>query len=255
MSKEEQPIIIKRIKKTGHGGHHGGAWKVAYADFVTAMMAFFLVLWLIAMLSIETKRAVAEYFRSYTIFKGSEAGGGKGISLMQGGPVKLDKEPGDIKRGVVLRERLALELGKIVEERLHELKEQILIFTTNEGVRVELVERDNNPMFELGKANLLPTGTKALQIIAGELKDMPNSINIEGHTDRRQYPDLHYTNWELAADRANAARRELIKNGLDPRRITKVTSFADVIPINTDNPYDAINRRISILVVAKMDSH
>lgn len=247
--KVEPVVIIKKTVRKGHGeGHHGGAWKVAYADFITAMMALFLVLWLIAILSADTKKAMAEYFRSYTIFKGNEAGGAKGISMMQGNPVKLDPDPGDTRKRGIVREKIALELNKIVEEKLQTYKDQIMIFTTNEGVRLELMELEKSPMFEIGKATLLPRGTEVLRVLAGSLKDIPNGIAIEGHTDNRQYPGNDYTNWELSADRANAARRELIKNGLDPKKITKVTSFADAVPINTQNP--DLNRRVSILIEA-----
>jgi len=248
MKKEQEPIIIKKINR-GHEGHHGGAWKVAYADFVTAMMALFLVLWLVAMLSIEAKKGIGEYFRSYTIFKGSGAGGGKGISILPGSPVRLREEPGDTEKSRIMeRLKLASEITKIVEEKVKELKDQILIFTTSEGVRIELVEKVGSPMFELGKAQILPRCEKSIKIIASALKDVPYNISIEGHTDRYQYPSHDYTNWELAADRANAARRLLIKYGLAPEKIVKVTSYADRIPIKPDDPYDAMNRRVSILI-------
>src|SRR3990172_3649202 len=128
MDMGEDKIIIKKKGRKGHGGHHGGAWKVAYADFVTAMMAFFLVLWLVAVMSVETKNAVAQYFRSYTIFQGSEAGGGKGISVMKGGLGKLDPEPGDVAKKENFAEVFAIELGRIIEARLSEFKEQIMVF-------------------------------------------------------------------------------------------------------------------------------
>lgn len=244
----EEIIVIKKVKK-GHGGHHGGAWKVAYADFVTAMMALFLVLWLVAMLSKDAKKSVAEYFRSYTIFKGDEAGGGKGMSIMIGSPVKLDPEPGDLeKKKEVIKNQLAFDLGKVVEDKLNSYKEQIRVFNTSEGVRLELMEMEQSPMFESGKANLLPRGKEVLQIIAASLKDLNIRITIEGHTDGHKYPSDTYTNWELAADRANAARRELLKNSLDPAKITKVASYADAVPIIQENPYDSLNRRVSILM-------
>lgn len=255
MDNNNQPIIIKRVKKRHHEGHHGGAWKVAYADFITAMMALFLVLWLIAMLSVETKKAVAEYFRSYTIFKGEEVGG-KGISPLKGGPVKLTPEPGDtIKRGIAFRDRLVNDLRTRIEERLYDIKDQILIFTTNEGVRIEMVDKEGSPMFELGRSNLLPQGERALHVISESLKGLPSSITIEGHTDSYQYPTKDYTNWELSADRANTARRELIKNGVDPKMIKRVAGFADTMPIKPENPYAPTNRRVSILVWAGDDGN
>lgn len=246
---QQQPIIIKKIRKVGHeGGHHGGAWKVAYADFITAMMALFLVLWLVAVMSVDAKKAVAEYFRSYTIFKGNEAGGGKGMSIMMGNPVKLDKEPGEIKNKGQQSAQIVVELGKIIEGQLSELRDNLLIFTTNDGVRVEMVDRESKTMFERGKANLLDNGQKVLTVLATTFKNQDYTIQIEGHTDSFKYPQENYTNWELAADRANAARRELIRNGLDPRRITRVTSFADTALLNPDRPLDASNRRVSILI-------
>jgi chemotaxis protein MotB len=247
VKQDNQPIIIKRIKKGHGGGHHGGAWKVAYADFVTAMMALFLVLWLVAMLSIDTKKAVAEYFRSHTVFKGTEAGGATGFSTMIGGPVKIDAEEGGIKSRDKRFELITAKLNEVVEEKLHKYREQVLIFTTADGVRLELTEKNLSPMFESGTSNLLPGGQDVLSTVAAVLSEFPNTVTIEGHTDRSKYPSDNYTNWELAADRANMARRQLVQNGFDPAKITKVTSYADAVPLK-DDPYDPSNRRVSILV-------
>ncbi len=250
MKEEERPIIKKVVKKH-HEGHHGGAWKVAYADFVTAMMALFLVLWLVAMLSIEARKGVAEYFRSYTIFKGEEAGGGKGISIMKGGPIKLSPEEGGIRSRGALYEKLTEELSKAVEIGLSDLKDQIIIVKTPEGVRVEVVEKSGSPIFELGKSELLPRGKRVFHVLASKLSEVDVKIVIEGHTDSHPYPGVDYTNWELAADRANAVRRELIRDGIDPESIVEVRSFADRKPIKPDDPYDPINRRVSLLIRAK----
>ena len=246
-AQQNQPIIIKRVKKGHGGGHHGGAWKVAYADFVTAMMALFLVLWLVAMLSIDTKKAVAEYFRSHTVFKGTEAGGATGFSAMIGGPVKIDAEEGGIKSRDKRFELIAAKLNKIVEDKLHEYREQVMIFTTSEGIRLELTERDMSPMFESGTARLMPGGEEVISTLAEVLSEFPNAIAIEGHTDRSRYPGANYTNWELAADRANVARRQLVAKGFDAAKITRVTSYADAVPLR-DDPFDPANRRVSILV-------
>jgi len=254
--KEEEVIVRKKAKKDRQSPH-GGAWKVAYADFVTALMALFLVLWLVAMLSIEARKGVAEYFRSYTIFKGSGAGGGKGISLLPGSSslVKIGEEPGGIKKDrekklkIEAKEMLVTRIEKLVRERLRGLEDRVLISTTQEGVRLELVEKIGSPMFELGKANLLPKGKEILRTVSDAIKDLPNKIAIEGHTDALKYSRQDYTNWELAADRANAARRELLKNGIDPSRISKVISFGDVAPIR--DRYNPINRRVSILIEVK----
>ncbi len=244
------PVVIKKKVKGRHGGgHHGGAWKVAYADFVTAMMALFLVLWLVAVMSIDSRKALAEYFRSYTIFKGTEAGGGKGVSVMKGNPVMLNAESsGEGTNSSSGSKKVSVELEKIVDTKLADLKRQLLIFTTDDGVRIEMIDSEDDPMFELGKNNLRSNGQKVLNVLSSVFKGIPYNITIEGHTDSYQYPAENYTNWELAADRANAARRELIKNGLDPSRITKVTSFADVAPLKPENKYDPANRRVSILI-------
>jgi len=247
MPPEPQPIIIRKKIKKIHAGHHGGAWKVAYADFITAMMALFLVLWLVAVLSIDSKKIIAEYFRSYTIFKGTEAGGAKGFSMMKGNPVKLDSEDGGLKTKDSRLELVTIKLNKMVEEKLHQYRDNILIFTTQEGVRLELTDRGQDPMFESGKAKLTARGVVVLATLSEVLGEFPNKVTIEGHTDSSNYDVKGYTNWELAADRANAARRELVKNGFDQTRITKVASFASAVPLKGD-PYDPQNRRVSILV-------
>lgn len=265
MKKEGQIIIKKVIKKGGHGGHHGGAWKVAYADFVTAMMALFMVLWLVAVMSIDSKKAVAEYFRSSSVLQGlnpTSAGAGKGITIMQGNMLKLDEHPGGLGKGSdkesdqpiggeMSSADLQTQLTKMVEEKLAEIKDQVLIFTTSEGVRIELVEKEGSPMFESGKAGVLEKGHKALDVIAGTLGKVPNSLSIEGHTDSYKYQREDYTNWELAADRANAARRELVKHGVPDGKIKRITSFADVVPLKPENTFDPVNRRVSILVNSK----
>lgn len=247
MGEEERPII-KKVVKRHHEGHHGGAWKVAYADFVTAMMALFLVLWLVAMLSMEARKSVAEYFRSYTVFKGKEAGGAKGISVTKGGPIKLDPEAGGIRSKGALYKRLTAELEKAVEVGLSELKDQILIVKTPEGIRIEVVEKSGSPIFELGSSKLLPRGRQVFKVLASKLSLFPVKLVIEGHTDSHPYPGTGYTNWELAADRANAVRRELIKDGFDSEGIIEVRSFADRKPIKPEDPYDPMNRRVSLLV-------
>jgi len=246
MPPEPQPIIIRKKIKKIHAGHHGGAWKVAYADFITAMMALFLVLWLVAVLSIDSKKIIAEYFRSYTIFKGTEAGGAKGFSMMKGNPVKLDSEDGGLKTKDSRLELITIKLNKMVEEKLHQYRDNILIFTTQEGVRLELTDRGQDPMFESGKAKLTARGVVVLATLSEVLGEFPNKVTIEGHTDSSNYDVKGYTNWELAADRANAARRELVKNGFDQTRITKVAS-SSAVPLKGD-PYDPQNRRVSILV-------
>lgn len=253
MEKENQPIIIKKIKKAGHGGHHGGAWKVAYADFVTAMMAFFLVMWLVSVVSVDAKKAIAEYFRSFSVFEGSKAGGmGVKVGVAGGDIIQLEKESGSIKGGSDIQIRLAYDIGRIVEANLKkETMDQVLINATDKGVRIEMVEKKDNPMFESGKAGLLTVGADIIKAVSESIKNTTNDIIIEGHTDAHQYQKDGYTNWELAADRANAVRRELINEGIDASRIKQVASFADNLPLKRDDPYAPINRRVSIFLMDK----
>ena len=248
---KDQRIIIKKVrKKRGHGVHHGGAWKVAYADFVTAMMAFFMVLWLLAMLSVDTKDAMAVYFRSYSIFEGNAqlGGAGSGISVLQGGPIRLDDKEGDITTGNTYR-NLEMTLGGIFNSELGGLRDQVLMMITRDGIRIELIEKFGSPMFEAGNAKLLVSGEIILWVLAAALEDENVKISIEGHTDSSPPASEDYSNWELAADRANTARRALIEGGLPAEMIVRVTSFADSALYNAKDPYDPINRRVSILVV------
>jgi chemotaxis protein MotB len=250
---EEQPIIIKRIKKV-HGGHHGGAWKVAYADFVTAMMALFLVLWIVAMLSAETKDAVAEYFRSYSMVQGDEGLGGSKFSHMPGEAILLQERPGGIQGGQAWQKRLEKNIKQQLETRLAIAKDQVFMTVISGGVRIEIVERSGKTMFGLGEARLLAHGEKLLSIIAGELKKLSYPVWIEGHTDAHPYRKGSYTNWELSVDRANVVRKELAASGIHEDRIMKVIGYAATDPIVRDQPYSPLNRRVSIVVKEKKDS-
>jgi chemotaxis protein MotB len=249
MSDESVVIIRKKCRKKHGGGHHGGAWKVAYADFVTAMMAFFLVLWLLAAMSPEDKAGMAEYFESYTLFEGS--GGGQGVAVMPGGALgvtPIESQIGVVRSAPRGSTVLVFEFGKMVETDLAGFQDQILISASKDGVRLELMESEKIPIFEAGKAVLLPNGIEIFEVLARSLKSLPNNITIEGHTDSAPHPSKTYSNWELAADRANAARRELVKNGFSESRIASVISFADRIPIDSEYPRNPFNRRVSIVV-------
>ena len=232
-----QPIIV--IKKKGHhGGHHGGAWKVAYADFVTAMMSLFIVLWLMNS-SENVKKAVAGYFndpRGTASLMGTTMSG-DGVAATLKNDEKMQK----------LKERLEEEIkGK---EELEKLSKQIEITITPEGLRIELLEDKNGTFYELGSARLSDSGQELLALLAGELKTLPNQLLIEGHTDATQYSgDASYTNWELSADRANAARRLLQQAGARGDQVTQVRGYADQLLRVKANPNDPSNRRISILV-------
>ena len=251
--REQHEIIIKKVKKV-HPAHHGGAWKVAYADFVTAMMALFMVLWLIAMMSVESRKAVAEYFRSFSMFQGDEMmGGGEKILQMPGEAILLQDEAGGIDQGDSWKKRLEEDIKQELEEKLALAKDQVFLRVVSGGIRIEIVERSGKAMFGIGEARLLPHGEKLLGIIAGEIAKLPYPMWIEGHTDAFPYPEGGYTNWELSVDRANMVRKELEICGIQGERITKVIGYAATDPIIRDDPYSPLNRRVSIVVKEKKD--
>jgi chemotaxis protein MotB len=235
-----QPIIVIK-KKGGHGGHHGGAWKVAYADFVTAMMALFIVLWLTSQ-SDPVKKAVAGYFNDpkglSTLLGTTLTGTGKGAT-----PAPEQNQ----KQLEALKEKLEQEIQSIKE--LEKLKKQIEITITPEGLRIELLEGKDGTFYQSGSAKLSPNGQELLALLAKELKTLPNQLQIEGHTDAAKYSnDSDYGNWELSADRANSARRLLQQDGVRDDQVTQVRGYADQLLRVKSNPYDPSNRRISILV-------
>jgi len=231
-----QPIIIK--KKGGHGGHHGGAWKVAYADFVTAMMSLFIVLWLMGS-SEKVKRAVAGYFNDPK-GTGSQMGTtltGTGSTVSQASTDELQK----------LKEKLEEEIK--ARKELEKLSKQIEITITPEGLRIELIEGRDGTFFQSGSAKLSDSGQQLLALLGKELTTLPNSLLIEGHTDATPYSsDNSYSNWDLSADRANSARRILQQDGVRKDQVTQVRGYADQMLHDKNNPTDPSNRRISILV-------
>jgi chemotaxis protein MotB len=236
MARALKPIII--IKKvSGHGGHHGGAWKVAYADFVTAMMALFIVLWLLSS-SAKVKKAVAGYFNDPK------------SSQKETGTSKTgddDAIPVDQKNVQKLKE----QIEKAIQERkdLEKLAKQIEITITPEGLRIELIEDKNGTFFQSGSAKLSDDGQQLLAMLAGQLKPLPNHLLLEGHTDATPYSaDTGYTNWELSADRANSARRLLQSDGVGQQQISQVRGYADQLLRVKNDPLDPSNRRISLIV-------
>jgi chemotaxis protein MotB len=247
MSGEETPIRIVK-KKKGHAGHHGGAWKVAYADFVTAMMALFIVLWIVGQ-SKQVKQYVADYFKDPGAFFENTGGGGpfQGQSL-----VSLDMKVEEaLKREKQKMEEIekAISEGLGKDPKLKILKDQIKIEIIEEGLRIELLESTHAFFFDVGTAILKPDAVEALTIIAKEIGRMPNRVAIEGHTDSRQYSSVAgYTNFELSSDRANSARRVLAAQGLMPGQLEEIRGFADTRLRNSKDPLDAINRRISIII-------
>jgi chemotaxis protein MotB len=236
-ARKAQPIVVIR-KKGGHGGHHGGAWKVAYADFVTAMMSLFIVLWLMNS-SEKIKKAVAGYFNdpkgTATLMGTTLSGTGETIPVAASTSMQQLKE--NIEREIKAR------------RDLEKLSKQIEMTVTPEGLRIELLEDKNGTFYELGGARLSKSGQELLTLLAGELKTLPNPLLIEGHTDATPYSsDAAYTNWELSADRANSARRLMQQDGVRPDQVTQVRGYADQMLRVKNNPFDASNRRVSILV-------
>ena len=227
---------------------------VAYADFVTALMALFLVLWIVAMLSAETKNAVAEYFRSYSMVQGENQLAGSRLTHMPGEAILLQSEPGGIQGGQAWQKRLEENIKQQLETRLAAAKDQVFMRVISGGVRIEIVERSGKAMFGLGEARLLPHGEKLLNIIAGELKKLAYPVWIEGHTDGHPFRKGSYTNWELSVDRANVVRKELASWGIPEDRIMKVIGYAATDPIVRDQPYSPLNRRVSIVVKEKEDT-
>lgn len=255
----QQPIIIKR-KKIVQGGHHGGAWKVAFADFMTAMMAFFLVMWLVGQ-SPEVREAVAGHFKDpgrhkregkSGVLKGSDAiiqtrkdgsSSGRPSPVKGGGPT--EKEKAELK---LAAKRIIEQLEK--EEAFQRLKKNIKMQMTSEGLRIILNESADAPaFFEPGSAKLLQKSAVILVTIAKELGNLKNRLVIEGHTDAAFSGTSAYSNWELSADRANAARQLMEVSGLYDRQVREVRGFADQFPMIIDNPFDTRNRRVTVTVL------
>jgi chemotaxis protein MotB len=278
MANEElRPIIVKRIKKVA-GGHHGGAWKIAYADFVTAMMAFFLLMWLLGSTAKGNLQGIAEYFQ--TPLKVAMSGGdgsGDSSSVIKGGGKDLSLREGQTKKGDIEAAKKTYNLqaaeaalAKADAERLKGLKEkiesaiesnknlkqfrkQLLLDLTSEGLRIQMVDEKNRPMFALARADLQPYTRDILHEIGLALNDVPNKISLSGHTDAAPYGsgEKGYSNWELSADRANASRRELIYGGMDETKVLKIVGLSSSVLFDKNDPLNPINRRISIIVMNK----
>lgn len=275
---QQKPFVIKRIKKRGGGGHHGGAWKIAYADFVTAMMAFFLLMWLLSSTDMGTLKGVSEYFKMP--LKIALAGGessGDSTNVIRGGGKDLLERDGQVKKGdtkkqkeVVKLDAAKAEMKRIEQIRLKDLKKkldeaietnpalrqfqkQLMVDITTEGLRIQIVDEQNRPMFALSKAELQPYTRIILREIGKTLNEVPNRISLSGHTDARLYPSGNkgYSNWELSADRANASRRELVAGGMDESKILRVVGLSSAVMLDKDDPYNPTNRRISIIVMNK----
>jgi chemotaxis protein MotB len=275
----EMLIVVRRSRRKKHG-HHGGAWKVAYADFVTAMMAFFLVMWLIGVGSRQQRAAIAEYFKNPSMAQGTATmappgkigpGGASDSMIKLGGAMDMAHGPGKDQRAAsrvdaadvekLAREHekqrlenLMLQLRAAIQksQALEPFKDQLLLDITPEGLRIQIVDKQNRPMFGTGSAALEPYTVAILHELAGFIDQAPNKVSISGHTDDAPYSgEAHYSNWELSADRANAARRALLDGGLLEDKIARVVGLAASVPFDKANPGNPVNRRISIIMMTK----
>jgi chemotaxis protein MotB len=280
-AKKLQPIIIKRIKKGGHGAH-GGAWKIAYADFVTAMMAFFLLMWLLGSTTEGDKKGIADYFSAplKLSLMSSGSGAGDASHVIKGGGQDLSRTTGQVKRGDIEAPRSTVNLHQLKAEqiraevaRLEDLKRkveerlsgngklagmnsQIQLEMTGDGLRIQIVDQDNRPMFASGSAVVQPAMRELLHELGGVLADVPNRLTLEGHTDALPFGGVGngergYSNWELSADRANASRRELVGGGLPEEQVLRVQGLAASNPFDRRDPAAPANRRISIIVMTR----
>ena len=278
----QQPIVVKRIKKGG-GAAHGGAWKIAYADFVTAMMAFFLLMWLLGSTTKGDLKGIADYFQTplkVALFGGS--GSGDSSSVVQGGGEDLSRAYGQVKRGDTPAEKKTINLQRLKEDAarveqekvertkletlkselealieatptLKQFKNQLLLDLTTEGLRIQVVDEKNRPMFDSASSELKPYTRDILREIGKALNKVENRISLSGHTDATPYAggDRGFGNWELSTNRANASRRELVAGGMVDSKMIRVVGLASTVLYNKEDPHNPINRRISIVVLNK----
>jgi len=277
-AKKLQPIIIKRVKKGGHAAH-GGAWKIAYADFVTAMMAFFLLMWLLGSTTEGDKKGISDYFQSpLKVALQGGAGAGASNSVITGGGNDLTQQAGQSRRGdgeeksakkmsgeqakVERAKKDAKDLATLAAKiaaaisnnpKMAEFSSQIKLEITPDGLQIQIVDDQRRPMFDSGSAAVKPYMRDILTEIGRALLDVDNKISLDGHTDSQAYGNAArgYSNWELSADRANASRRELIAAGMPEDKLARVVGMASSLPLEPDNPLAPSNRRISILVMTK----
>ncbi|OHX18283.1 flagellar motor protein MotB [Chromobacterium amazonense] len=264
----QRPIVVKKIKKGGHG-HHGGAWKIAYADFVTAMMAFFLLMWLLGSASQGTLNGISEYFKTpLKVALAGGAGAGDATSVIKGGGNDITKQTGQVNRAgarqveIMQKQQEQARLNELQQKiqqtidnsvLLKEYKNQLKLEMTPEGLKIQIVDEQNRPMFDSGSSRMLPHTRALLQQLATDLNQLPNRISISGHTDATPFSGGQggYSNWELSADRANTARRELIAGGLSESKVIRVVGLASAIPLIKSNVFSPENRRITIVVLNK----
>jgi chemotaxis protein MotB len=278
-AKKLQPIIIKKVKKGGHAVH-GGAWKIAYADFVTAMMAFFLLMWLLGSTSEGDKKGLSDYFSSplkVSMMGGSGAGASN--SILTGGGADLTQQAGQSKKGdgndpinkkkkvveamraevakqdAKTMAKLAAKISEAISSnaRLAEFSSQIRIESTPDGLQIQIIDDQRRPMFDSGSAVVKPYMREILRELGAALGDIDNKISLDGHTDNAPYGSGQrgYSNWELSADRANASRRELVASGMPEDKLARVVGLASSVLFDRDNPLSPSNRRISIIVMTR----
>jgi chemotaxis protein MotB len=272
-----RPIVIKR-KKVIAGGAHGGAWKIAYADFVTAMMAFFLLMWLLGSTAKGDLTGIADHFQSpLKVAMSGGSGAGDATSILQGGGKDLTRQSGQVKKGDVEAkkttsfskeaqlefrrkereqfEALKADIEKMIEQtpQLAQFKKQMLLDITSEGLRIQIIDEQNRPMFDSGGAELKPYTREILRQIGKSLNGVKNRISLAGHTDAANFVggSQGFTNWELSANRANASRRELVAGGMDDAKVLRVVGLASTVLFDPNDPLNSVNRRISIVVLNK----
>ncbi|KTC81649.1 flagellar motor protein MotB [Legionella brunensis] len=262
---EKNLVIIKKVTKN-HEGAHGGSWKIAYADFVTAMMAFFLLMWLLASLNKAQKDGLAEYFKQplrIALIGGDSMGARK--KTINGGGEDIKKKDGQVKAGnqateekqeIKQLEDLKTQVMSTITQdpALAELKKQLLIDIVSDGLRIQLIDNKNKPMFGMGSDEIDPDVEQLLNKIAKILISVPNKISIQGHTDAHPYhnpEDLNQSNWELSTQRANTARRALVKAGMPEDKVMQVIGYASTVLLDKSNPLNPGNRRITIIVMKK----
>ncbi|GHU05085.1 flagellar motor protein MotB [Betaproteobacteria bacterium] len=269
MSEDVRPIVVKRIKKSA-AAHHGGVWKLAYADFMTAMMAFFLLMWLLSSVSENDLKGVAEYFQNPSkVSLTGGSGSGDATSILKGGGKDLTSSTGQVKRGDIeaelrkefeRREKVSLnELKDHIEQliennsTLRQFKSQLLMDVTTEGLRIQIVDEQNRPMFDTSSAELKPYSKEILREIGKALNAVPNKVSFSGHTDAAQFGggEKGFSNWELSANRANASRREMIAGGMDENKVVRVVGLSSMVLFDKNDPLSPSNRRISIMVLNK----
>jgi chemotaxis protein MotB len=279
MAKSDAPIIVvKRVKKGGHG-HHGGAWKIAYADFVTAMMAFFLLMWVLGSTTAGDLAGISSYFQNpMRVSMSGGQGSGETTRIIKGGGDNISKTAGveskadadteqrrisdssvtdveNARKDRTKNEAVKSEIEKSVEAdaELKNVKGQLFMDITSEGLRIQVVDEKGKPLFNSGGVVPSVAARRLLRVIGKSLNDNTGKIRIEGHTDAAKFSngDVGYTNWELSSERANVARREMIAGGLAPSNVAQVIGFADTIPLNPGDLSDPLNRRISITLLNK----